>query len=247
MVWSGKTSTVEELHISVASINNMLLRQEVFEVSLKVMRKRITVSWLHSKSAADADFEKKRVRICVSWSWKRGWFPRFGHPGKCFNPSIREIPFSEKIARCSFHHGAAGAGLIMWKDRTLEWQVKEMRKRSHLSLFQKRYGRLLRLSSYRSFVFFMRANRPSQRQINYIRFSNLRVTTDGRDWNQMSQHLVKYLFFFEWQLPTGDKCTVQALSWQSVAALVTEATLWEHPELTQEQGSETVKALDYVG
>ena len=93
------------------------------------MRKRITEKFDYSKSAADADFEKGKEYEYVSVGLgKEDDFKDLDLTGKLALIQRGKFHSQKRLRMPSIMVQQELWSTIMWKDRTLEWQLKEMQK-----------------------------------------------------------------------------------------------------------------------
>ena len=241
----GNPSTVED-SISVASINNNVITTEVFEVKgLEGNAEADNGKFDYSKSAADADFEKGKEYEYVSVGLgKEDDFKDLDLTGKLALIQRGEIPFSEKIAN-AFHHGAAGA--LVYNNvegSNLGMAIEGDAKKIPSVFISKRYGEALKAGSYKIVFNNTMANRPSPEADQLSDFSSWGVTTDGQlkpDVTAPGGNIFSSLNDNTYGDMSGTSMASPHVA--GVAALVKEYLVKNHPELTPEQVSETVKAL----
>ena len=241
----GNPSTVED-SISVASINNNVITTEVFEVKgLEGNAEADNGKFDYSKSAADADFEKSKEYEYVSVGLgKEDDFKDLDLTGKLALIQRGEIPFSEKIAN-AFHHGAAGA--LVYNNvegSNLGMAIEGDAKKIPSVFISKRYGEALKAGSYKIVFNNTMANRPSPEADQLSDFSSWGVTTDGQlkpDVTAPGGNIFSSLNDNTYGDMSGTSMASPHVA--GVAALVKEYLVKNHPELTPEQVSETVKAL----
>ncbi|MDU4524500.1 MAG: S8 family serine peptidase, partial [Streptococcus parasanguinis] len=241
----GNPSTVED-SISVASINNNVITTEVFEVKgLEGNAEADNGKFDYSKSAADADFEKGKEYEYVSVGLgKEDDFKDLDLTGKLALIQRGEIPFSEKIAN-AFHHGAAGA--LVYNNvegSNLGMAIEGDAKKIPSVFISKRYGEALKAGSYKIVFNNTMANRPSPEADQLSDFSSWGVTTDGQlkpDVTAPGGNIFSSLNDNTYGDMSGTSMASPHVA--GVAALVKEYLVKNHPELTPEQVSATVKAL----
>ena len=241
----GNPSTVED-SISVASINNNVITTEVFEVKgLEGNAEADNGKFDYSKSAADADFEKGKEYEYVSVGLgKEDDFKDLDLTGKLALIQRGEIPFSEKIAN-AFHHGAAGA--LVYNNvegSNLGMAIEGDAKKIPSVFISKRYGEALKAGSYKIVFNNTMANRPSPETDQLSDFSSWGVTTDGQlkpDVTAPGGNIFSSLNDNTYGDMSGTSMASPHVA--GVAALVKEYLVKNHPELTPEQVSATVKAL----
>ena len=241
----GNPSTVED-SISVASINNNIITTEVFEVKgLEGNAEADNGKFDYSKSAADADFEKGKEYEYVSVGLgKEDDFKDLDLTGKLALIQRGEIPFSEKIAN-AFHHGAAGA--LVYNNvegSNLGMAIDGDAKKIPSVFISKRYGEALKAGSYKVVFNNTMANRPSPEADQLSDFSSWGVTTDGQlkpDVTAPGGNIFSSLNDNTYGDMSGTSMASPHVA--GVAALVKEYLVKNHPELTPEQVSATVKAL----
>lgn len=241
----GNPSTVED-SISVASINNNIITTEVFEVKgLEGNAEADNGKFDYSKSAADADFEKGKEYEYVSVGLgKEDDFKDLDLTGKLALIQRGEIPFSEKIAN-AFHHGAAGA--LVYNNvegSNLGMAIDGDAKKIPSVFISKRYGEALKAGSYKVVFNNTMANRPSPETDQLSDFSSWGVTTDGQlkpDVTAPGGNIFSSLNDNTYGDMSGTSMASPHVA--GVAALVKEYLVKNHPELTPEQVSATVKAL----
>ena len=241
----GNPSTVE-YSISVASINNNVITTEVFEVKgLEGNAEADNGKFDYSKSAADADFEKGKEYEYVSVGLgKEDDFKDLDLTGKLALIQRGEIPFSEKIAN-AFHHGAAGA--LVYNNvegSNLGMAIEGDAKKIPSVFISKRYGEALKAGSYKIVFNNTMANRPSPEADQLSDFSSWGVTTDGQlkpDVTAPGGNIFSSLNDNTYGDMSGTSMASPHVA--GVAALVKEYLVKNHPELTPEQVSATVKAL----
>ena len=241
----GNPSTVED-SISVASINNKIITTEVFEVKgLEGNAEADNGKFDYSKSAADADFEKGKEYEYVSVGLgKEDDFKDLDLTGKLALIQRGEIPFTEKIAN-ALHHGAVGA--LVYNNvegSNLGMSIDGDAKKIPSVFISKRYGEALKAGSYKVVFNNTMANRPSPEADQLSDFSSWGVTTDGQlkpDVTAPGGNIFSSLNDNTYGDMSGTSMASPHVA--GVAALVKEYLVKNHPELTPEQVSETVKAL----
>ena len=241
----GNPSTVED-SISVASINNKIITTEVFEV--KGLEGNADVDngkFDYSKSATDTDFEKGKEYEYVSVGLgKEDDFKDLDLTGKLALIQRGEIPFTEKIAN-ALHHGAVGA--LVYNNvegSNLGMAIDGDAKKIPSVFISKRYGEALKAGSYKVVFNNTMANRPSPEADQLSDFSSWGVTTDGQlkpDVTAPGGNIFSSLNDNTYGDMSGTSMASPHVA--GVAALVKEYLVKNHPELTPEQVSETVKAL----
>ena len=241
----GNPSTVED-SISVASINNKIITTEVFEVKgLEGNAELDNGKFDYSKSATDTDFEKGKEYEYVSVGLgKEDDFKDLDLTGKLALIQRGEIPFTEKIAN-ALHHGAVGA--LVYNNvegSNLGMSIDGDAKKIPSVFISKRYGEALKAGSYKVVFNNTMANRPSPEADQLSDFSSWGVTTDGQlkpDVTAPGGNIFSSLNDNTYGDMSGTSMASPHVA--GVAALVKEYLVKNHPELTPEQVSETVKAL----
>ena len=241
----GNPSTVED-SISVASINNKIITTEVFEVKgLEGNAEVDNGKFDYSKSATDTDFEKGKEYEYVSVGLgKEDDFKDLDLTGKLALIQRGEIPFSEKIAN-ALHHGAVGAMVYNnVEGSNLGMAIDGDAKKIPSVFISKRYGEALKAGSYKVVFNNTMANRPSPEADQLSDFSSWGVTTDGQlkpDVTAPGGNIFSSLNDNTYGDMSGTSMASPHVA--GVAALVKEYLVKNHPELTPEQVSATVKAL----
>ena len=241
----GNPSTVED-SISVASINNKIITTEVFEVKgLEGNAELDNGKFDYSKSATDTDFEKGKEYEYVSVGLgKEDDFKDLDLTGKLALIQRGEIPFSEKIAN-ALHHGAVGAMVYNnVEGSNLGMAIDGDAKKIPSVFISKRYGEALKAGSYKVVFNNTMANRPSPEADQLSDFSSWGVTTDGQlkpDVTAPGGNIFSSLNDNTYGDMSGTSMASPHVA--GVAALVKEYLVKNHPELTPEQVSATVKAL----
>lgn len=241
----GNPSTVED-SISVASINNNVVTSEVFEVKgLEDNAQADHGKFDYSKSATDTDFEKgKEYEYVAVGLGKEEDFKNVDVTGKLALIQRGSLTFSEKIAN-AFHHGAVGALVYNNVEGTnLGMAIDGDAKKIPSVFISKHYGELLKSGSYKIVFNDKLANRPSPAADQLSDFSSWGVTTDGQlkpDVTAPGGNIFSSLNDNTYGDMSGTSMASPHVA--GVAALVKEYLVKNHPELTPEQVSATVKAL----
>ena len=241
----GNPSTVED-SISVASINNKIITTEVFEVKgLEGNAELDNGKFDYSKSATDTDFEKGKEYEYVSVGLgKEDDFKDLDLTGKLALIQRGEITFTEKIAN-ALHHGAVGAMVYNnVEGSNLGMAIDGDAKKIPSVFISKRYGEALKAGSYKVIFNNTMANRPSPEADQLSDFSSWGVTTDGQlkpDVTAPGGNIFSSLNDNTYGDMSGTSMASPHVA--GVAALVKEYLVKNHPELTPEQVSATVKAL----
>ena len=241
----GNPSTVED-SISVASINNKIITTEVFEVKgLEGNAELDNGKFDYSKSATDTDFEKGKEYEYVSVGLgKEDDFKDLDLTGKLALIQRGEIPFTEKIAN-ALHHGAVGAMVYNnVEGSNLGMSIDGDANKIPSVFISKRYGEALKAGSYKVVFNNTMANRPSPEADQLSDFSSWGVTTDGQlkpDVTAPGGNIFSSLNDNTYGDMSGTSMASPHVA--GVAALVKEYLVKNHPELTPEQVSATVKAL----
>jgi len=241
----GNPSTVED-SISVASINNKILTTEVFEV--KGLENDATLDYGKfdfNRPETEKDFENgKEYEYVAAGIGREEDFANIDVRGKLALIQRGKINFSDKIKN-ALQHGAAG--VLIYNNvegANVSMSVTGDAKKIPSVFISKRYGEALKAGSYKVVFNNTMANRPSPEADQLSDFSSWGVTTDGQlkpDVTAPGGNIFSSLNDNTYGDMSGTSMASPHVA--GVAALVKEYLVKNHPELTPEQVSETVKAL----
>ena len=241
----GSPSTAES-SISVASVNNTVLTEEVMEVrGLEKNDKLLNGHFSYSMGETNATFEKGKEYEYVHVGLGREEdFAGKDLTGKLALIQRGSFTFAEKV-RNAISHGAVGALIYNNVDgANLTMSLDSESKKVPSAFISKEYGEALAAGNYKVVFNGLKVNRPHPGAGSLSDFSSWGVTTDGLlkpDVTAPGGDIYSSLNDNTYGSMKGTSMATPHVA--GVAALVKEYLLQHYPDLTPAQNADLVKAL----
>lgn len=241
----GSPSTAES-SISVASVNNTVLTEEVMEVrGLEKNDKLSNGHFSYSMGETNATFEKGKEYEYVHVGLGREEdFAGKDLTGKLALIQRGSFTFAEKV-RNAISHGAVGALIYNNVDgANLTMSLDSESKKVPSAFISKEYGEALAAGNYKVVFNGLKVNRPHPGAGSLSDFSSWGVTTDGLlkpDVTAPGGDIYSSLNDNTYGSMKGTSMATPHVA--GVAALVKEYLLQHYPDLTPAQNADLVKAL----